>query len=155
MVEVRDAGGLAAAAQLMRRAHHESRYAESTFNGARFYRYHEATTLAEPDRYALVLAYLESRPVGQLSLTCSYLYWADLRVATVGLVYVVPEHRESLAGGRTFRRLLAWAIDWARARRIEEFQVQANAGVRIEAISSALERFGFRSVGGCFALPLV
>ena len=154
LVPVRNSGDLDLAAELMLSAHEESRYSSSVFNGGRFRRYHEATTLRDTDRYAMAIAFLGQRPVGQLTVACSYLYWADRRVAVVGHAYVVPGHRRSLAGGRTFRRLIEWANDWARARRIDEVEFSVNAGVRVEAVSSALERLGFRPVGGNFALPL-
>ena len=154
LVEVRGAAEVEVAAGLMRRAHEESRYSGSPWNGGRFRRYHEATTLADPDRYGHVLAHLGGRAVGQLTVTASYLYWCDRRVAVVGLVYVVREHRRSLAGGRTFRRLLDFAVDWARARRIDELQVQVSAGVRLEAIDGAVRRLGFAAVGGTYVLPV-
>ena len=154
LVEVRRAPELDAAAALMRLAHVESRYGGSPFNAARFRRYHASTTLSDPDRHVLVLAYMGERAVGQLSVTCSYLYWTDVRVAVAGLVYVVAEHRRTLAGGRTFRRLLGFAADWAKARRVDEIQLQVNAGVRVHAIDAALRRTGFIAVGGNYVLPL-
>ena len=139
---------------LMEAAHVESRYAVSSFNHVRCRKYYQHTVLADPDHYALVSVSSASGPVGFLQLGCSYLYWTEIRVAVISLLFTLPEFRRTLAGARALLRLLEFAAQWSRRRRIDEIQIQVTSGTRLRAIDRAVRRMGFDVVGGNYVWSL-
>ena len=135
-------------------AHQESRYASAPFNAVRCRSYYEHSILTDSNHHAAVVALFDARPVGILQLSCNYLYWTDIRVAVISIIFVLPSFRRTLAGARAFLSLLDYAASWSRLRRIDEIQIQVTSGTRLLSIDNSVRRMGFKQVGGNYVWPL-
>ena len=132
-------------------AHLESRYSRFAFNPDGFVRFHCQVTLPASHAHVLVGAWCGSSPIGLLHIAAGALYWAHARVATVGLVFVLPQVRASLLGGRVVLRMLEFAERWSVRRGLAEIQIPASSGVRLPSLDRTLRRMGFAIVGGTYS----
>ena len=91
-----------------------------------------ARALDRPDRFALLIAAYDDRPVGFLYCSISdYVVGRDDLITTILSFYIGGEFRNSIIGARAAVRLLKGAVRWSEARAAREVLVHATAGIDV------------------------
>ena len=107
--------------------------------------------IEHPDANFGAVASLEGQLVGMYMGYITPYFFGNDTIATDILWYVRPEHRGSRAG----MLLLSAFQDWAREQGAAEVCAGVSTAVEPEKTGAALERWGYRHVGGIYKLPVV
>ena len=114
-----------------------------------------ARALDRPDRFALLIAAYDDRPVGFLYCSISdYVVGRDDLITTILSFYIGGEFRNSIIGARAAVRLLKGAVRWSEARAAREVLVHATAGIDVTRADRFFRKAGFGILGASYFLPL-
>jgi GNAT superfamily N-acetyltransferase len=97
-------------------------------------------------QFALVAEADGGRIVGVCTAFIACYWWSSTPVAFLQMWYVLPEHRQGLAGALMLRHYLRWAEE-AGAGACYAF---TTAGIHIDVTDSLLVRVGFDRVGSAY-----
>ncbi len=133
---------------LAREFHAESRYGHIPFSELKFRRVF-AAGLDRPEESMGAYVMRGELVVGLVHVRVGdYFLGEGGRMATLHAFYISAAIRHSLLGGKVALRLLRVAMDWARARNVEETHIWSTSGIDAERTDSLLKRFGFKMYGG-------
>lgn len=149
--EEADLDGLLGLAALF---HEEGRYRGFAWDGERVGRMFREGCLADSGHYGVIVAEMAGRGLGFVYCTAGRLYFCDCRVASALALYVAPDVRGSLLGGRVAVKLLHAYRNWARARGVAEIQVHVTHGFNLRGVDKLLRKAGFRQTGGNYSMTV-
>jgi len=134
--------------------HAESRYAHLPFSEEKFGRFCNNALRNPRDNIALYVQY-RGRTVGVLTAgTGDYYLGEGGRMVTVYVMYVSASIRSSFLGGKVGVRLLRMVSDWARFLEAQELHIHSTSGFDAERTDRLLQRLGFKTYGGNYAISL-
>ncbi|MCP4318004.1 MAG: GNAT family N-acetyltransferase [Hyphomicrobiales bacterium] len=111
--------------------------------------------IANPERYALVIAEFNRDPVGFIFCSAGeYIVGTDELLTTVFSFYVRKRYRQTMIGGKAAVRLLSTVIQWSKQRNVREILIHVTSGIDIERTDKFLRRANFKVTGANYSFSL-
>lgn len=144
---------IASTVPLARAVHAESVWSDYEFLPERRERF-LARAIEQPQKYCLIVAERDGRPVGLLFASVDGIYHCDVKVGSCLGVAVDPALRRSLAGGSIAIKLLHGFKRWARERGARAISLHVTSGMEMARTDKLLRRLGFQQTGGNYLLKI-
>ena len=133
---------------LARRGHEESIFGDLPFSEKKFKALFDRG-IKRPKTHLGLKATIDGRIIG-----FAYCYLGEYYVATGGLIatinvlYVDKEVRESLLGGKAALKLLRGIMKWARASKVFCLMIHVTSGLNIEILGRFFKKMKYNQTGG-------
>ena len=152
--ELRDTQAMDDIIFMAQRSHEESRFSYITFAPGKVRAIAEKA-LADPKRHAVMMAWIDQRPVGFAYCSIGeYHIGTGTLVTTIHNINVLREFRHGLRGGRVALGLFRGVETWSKARSSAEILFHVTSDVDLGRTHKFIKRIGYRFIGGSYAKSL-
>jgi len=138
---------------LARAVHAESAWSDYEFLPERRERF-LARAIEQPQKYCLIIAERDTKPVGLPFASVEGIYHCDATVASCLGVAVDPALRRGLAGGGIAIKLIHGFKRWAGERGAQAISLHVTSGMEMARTDKLLRRLGFQQTGGNYLLKI-
>ena len=123
--------------------HGESFYRRTPYSADRVRR-HARQFRNKPDRRLVALAWRGDTPIGLVAGAVEPLIFADIKQASIAILYVAPEGR----GTRAALKLERWFTKMARERGAQAIGLHVTSGLHHNRTHRLAQHLGYRLLGG-------
>ena len=138
--------------KLAQQAHNESVFADMPFSAVKFSAFYDKII----NKKAICLvARINDEIVGFIYATLGSYFIADSRpIATVSVIYIKKQIRDTLAGGKVAMRLVKSAKKFAKDHGVSHLLFHVTSGISIANTDRFFRKIGAKTLGGNYAFKL-